>query len=1303
MKPRRLIIPVTVLAVLAVLAGAGAWLVGTTSGLRFLAARALPHLPATYSPGDVEGRLLGPLALGPLEFAAPGLGGSIERVELDWRPMELWRGSLHLLEFRVRRPSLTLERPGDAAPAPVPGAGGQFSLPLRIVVDQLAVIDGELEADGATLIDGLQLELAGRASGNTLALDHVALRSNRGDVTGHARAGMAPATPWDIDLAWRAVVDAREVVGRTRVTGRLARLNLAQEISAPLVARLEGVVQGLPGAPAWTIAASNEPLAPGAGPWPAALVGLATRLQLSGSLDDSLLSGNFQLPALVAGTVSLEAQGGWQDDAAVLRRLALTLPDDARIDADGRFVPGEEPAAEFSLTGERLRWPLDAAEPALALPRLALRGAGAADRWRFTADARALRAGVPEVDLAAVLQLAGTTLTIERLTADSADGAVRAQIEGHLETAADQLRYQVTTRARIELPDYPPVSAALNASGDVSGVNIEDLDAQLLGGTVSGAGRIAWEGDQQADFQLAFSGIDPSGLAPDWPGRFDGRLGLRGLPDSASGMEIELAELRGELRAMPLRGEAALNLGRSGQILRALALSLGAASLQAHGRLDDESVALEASLEAPDLDALHDDAAGSFSASVELAGARARPQVELAARGAGLRWQSGRIRELRIDATLDPTGATRSRLRAALVGFATQPGPGASLTVEADGTPADHEARLEYHRRRQAQRVQLALAGGLDDDRWTGRLQALTLAEDEQQAWALQAPADLRASADSVSLADACMDGTLGRLCLDAAWARGGPWRGRASLAQLDLEPLSDWLGRGLMARGVVTGQLEVEADDDAFLGLSGGLALTGGDVRVAGDDSDTLLAWRSGALELAGGRDEAVAELDVVLADDDRIQGRLEVGWNEADPPLRGRLEARLAQLDLITELFPDLAELRGSAVAEAVVAGTLGAPAITGRFEWLDGTAEIPTLGLAPRDLHVLAALTEGVLTFTATGRSGDGGFEADGRFDLAAEGVEGRAALRGEDLLLADLPEARVSASPDLRLRYSGNSLTVAGEVSIPTARISGLGGPGAVTTSPDEVIVGPRARVEDEGLEVASRVRVSVGPDVQIQAAGLRGRVEGSILTVTQPQALPWGRGELRVVDGTFGAFGQRLEIETGRLVYSGGPLENPGLDIRAVRRIDTVTAGALVRGTLRQPEISLYSDPPMPRADALSYLTLGKSLDELQAGERQTVNQAAGSLALSGGGLIAQDLGRRLGFDDVAVTADEQTGGAAVVISKYLGGGLYVSYGLGLFDTVNTLRLRYQFNQRLSVEATSGEESAADFFYTFERD
>jgi translocation and assembly module TamB len=81
----------------------------------------------------------------------------------------------------------------------------------------------------------------------------------------------------------------------------------------------------------------------------------------------------------------------------------------------------------------------------------------------------------------------------------------------------------------------------------------------------------------------------------------------------------------------------------------------------------------------------------------------------------------------------------------------------------------------------------------------------------------------------------------------------------------------------------------------------------------------------------------------------------------------------------------------------------------------------------------------------------------------------------------------------------------------------------------------------------------------------------------------------------------------------------------------------------------------------------------------------------------------EDLARRLGFEGVSVSATSGPDETALIVSKYLGSGIYVSYGLGLFDTVNTLRLRYQVNRRLSLEATSGEEETAEIFYTFERD
>jgi translocation and assembly module TamB len=56
-----------------------------------------------------------------------------------------------------------------------------------------------------------------------------------------------------------------------------------------------------------------------------------------------------------------------------------------------------------------------------------------------------------------------------------------------------------------------------------------------------------------------------------------------------------------------------------------------------------------------------------------------------------------------------------------------------------------------------------------------------------------------------------------------------------------------------------------------------------------------------------------------------------------------------------------------------------------------------------------------------------------------------------------------------------------------------------------------------------------------------------------------------------------------------------------------------------------------------------------------------------------------------------------------VIGKYLSPDLYVSYGLGLFEPVSTVRLEYTLdeNWKLSTESSTFS-SGGDIIYTIER-
>ena len=97
-----------------------------------------------------------------------------------------------------------------------------------------------------------------------------------------------------------------------------------------------------------------------------------------------------------------------------------------------------------------------------------------------------------------------------------------------------------------------------------------------------------------------------------------------------------------------------------------------------------------------------------------------------------------------------------------------------------------------------------------------------------------------------------------------------------------------------------------------------------------------------------------------------------------------------------------------------------------------------------------------------------------------------------------------------------------------------------------------------------------------------------------------------------------------------------------------------------------------------------------------------MGQAALALRLAGGDTLARTMGDRFGIDDVRVESNDAGDEASLVVGSYLSPELYVSYGVGLMDSLNSLNLRYQLSNRWQLEIESGETSGADLFFTIER-
>jgi translocation and assembly module TamB len=278
-------------------------------------------------------------------------------------------------------------------------------------------------------------------------------------------------------------------------------------------------------------------------------------------------------------------------------------------------------------------------------------------------------------------------------------------------------------------------------------------------------------------------------------------------------------------------------------------------------------------------------------------------------------------------------------------------------------------------------------------------------------------------------------------------------------------------------------------------------------------------------------------------------------------------------------------------------------------------------------------------------------------------------------------------------------------VQGDVLIPNALVQPARLTGAVGHSADARYVGEHAAEQAGRYIVQSEVRVQMGEDVRVDAFGLHARIEGGVTTNVRTGETTTGHGELRVDEGRYEAYGQQLDISRGQLIFDNAPLDDPGLDIEARRRVETITVGLNVRGTLQEPRLTFFSDPSMPQSQIVSYLLVGKPLNATAAGDSQDMTAASDTLALQGGGFLASQLGRRLGIEEVGVENYINSAGEAnpsLVLGKFLSPRLFISYGISLTESINTLKLRYTISDRWIFRTESGEAQSADLEYNIER-
>lgn len=1236
--------------VLAVL-GAVALLLNTQWGARFMLERMDGLAPGELEVRSVEGTLAGPLRLEGVAYrTADGLAVRAGRLRLDVTLPAMFGRRLTVEELHVTDLVITVpERPAREEPPARPSPElPAIRLPLAVEVRALRIDGGALELPGSEPIQLDSLALAGGLSAGVVNLERLTLEAPQGALSLQGRVDTGSGYQTDMSAEWRWAGADEPLSGTLEMQGPLADLSLSLASRAPADARLEGRVTGLPANPAFDLVLAMdrvEPRAVGLADVPGPLAG---RLNAAGNPTRLDLSGWL---AAADERVDIERLAARRDGGRLsLEALELRGRDGARLDARGTIAFGGE-APVVDLEGD---W----TDVQVPLP----------------------------------------------------GGRVVSSPSGRVRVDGRPAEYRAELDARVG-GDVPAGRWRLAGRGGLEAFTLETLRAETLQGVLEASGRVGWT--PRLDWSLEVRGreLDPRGLDAAWPGSLAFDLATEGrLTTDGPAAAFRLSSLEGQLRGREVDGSADVRLEGLDRVEGALDLAAGPSRLAARGRYGPDTD-LTVSLDVEEAGDFYPGAAGRLTGELHLSGKPEALRLSGNVEGGGLGFAGYRVTALtgEFDTGLSP--AASGQVDLALEGLDLGTVEVAEARLSASGSLRDHQVALDAAS--DLRRLELAAAGGWREAAWRGQLSALTIDGERIGLWQLNAPAMLGGGAGGAELGGLCLAGEPGRLCLEGRWSPEQGLTGSAKIAGMPLALVEAALRPFTDRPFTLDGALDLEADID---------------LPADGEPSvDARFATREAAVSLPGGAGTTtlnLAPLEGRVRLAERVlEAGAELGIDEAgtvslslasenltvdDPlaaPIRGRVALSLTDLDPLAPLMAPLAAPSGALTGELDVTGTLGAPGVGGRLALADFGIDVPQAGLSLENGEVTLVAENGGLDIDGRIESGQGSVSVRGEMDLGApEGVSLDATVAGEKFLAVNRPGVEAEITPDIGLTLRGRRLDVTGRVGVPVLRVdvSRLPGGGGVEPSADVVVVGREDQTAEPAVAVHADVEVALGEGVIIKGYGFDGSATGNLRIIEAPGRPTRGRGEIKVL-GQYKAYGQDLTIRRGRLLFSDTPVQNPDLNITAVREVDEVTAGVRVTGSAARPELALFSEPPLgSESEILSYLVLGRPLERTGAGDGDALASAAASIGTKGGNLLAKQIGAQFGISDIKVEESEEIGGSALTLGRHLSPRLYVSYGVGLVEAVNLVRLRYQLTDRWSLEAASGRETSGAIKFNWER-
>ncbi len=786
-------------------------------------------------------------------------------------------------------------------------------------------------------------------------------------------------------------------------------------------------------------------------------------------------------------------------------------------------------------------------------------------------------------------------------------------------------------------------------------------------------------------------------------------------------VDITSLTVKASLNDVPFTAQTTGHIqGTDSFAVKNLLLKADNAAFELDAALKKETLSGAFRISAPDLSRIDKTLRGSVTGSGKLTGTLSIPQLSAQMHASSLQFGDMSLARADVSAQVTTTQSKGERLPKADVKLSAANLSASSVsfkTISASFSGTQSVHTLQVTSKGSPIAIDARLDGHLDKSgtHWNGELVSAALKTD-RGTWATTDKPKLSfdVKTSQATLSAHCWKSRSQSLeaCLREEMHAGNHGSLALDIKNADFALIRDLLPPDLELKGRTDAHANVSWTAPSPEKATAHVELTGSGISVAAETNGARQTLQLNDTKLTADFTPRTAQIqsDVTL----KGGGQLKADIAVADPLTKRQLsgsvtvdDVQLAQFNpVLASVSPQLSA-NGKLSAELKPRGTLEKPALYGDIKLDAFTAQGQAVPLDMKPSNVMLHFEGDQSELIADLETAQGKIRVSGNAQWSdPENPTARVSVKGDKVRVSLPPYVTAHVTPDVEASISLQNLNLSGSIQINQARITVNDLPtGAISASADEEII--------EANQVALRVRtplkiesslvIHLGDDVNLSAFGLKSELQGDV-TVTQNDQNLGLTGTIKLIDGTFKAYGQDLVINKGNLTFAG-PVSKPILDFEAIRNPDAiednVTAGIRIKGPSDAPQTELFTDPAMSQADAISYIMRGQGLQTSNDGDNAMLTSALLGMGLSQTGQLVSGIGEMLRISELNVSTAGTGNDSQVVVSGYVLPGLQVKYAMGIFDSVATLTLRYRLLARLFVEASSGAAQSLDVLYTFE--